>query len=240
MSKTEALRSGVKKWERKERSAEVSCSLQWGSSSRRLLPSAFKAPSFNKWLWHLCFSWEESGDDTEEDTETAQAQNIQEGRQQKKCPPDWVGLRVDADERAGSTSVALRCYIPAQWKHLDWITLQGDQNTNQTTTRTAVDWKWQCWFWLSPALSEALRERIWESNKNWSWSRAANLTRSRVPEAIKQIKKNDTIIILMSYCAYLYWLMFCAGSLKWARVSSPPDLARPKTTRQPRETHSEM
>lgn len=91
--------------------------------------------------------------------------NHSRGQTAKETLAAGVVLKVDTNEHAGNTSVALRCYIPAQRKHLDWITLQGDQNTNQTTTRIPVDWKWQCWFWLSPVVSEALRERIWESNK---------------------------------------------------------------------------
>lgn len=87
MSRNEALRRGVKTWEWKERSAEVRCSLQWGSSSRRLLPSAFKAPSFNKWLWHLRFSWEESGDDTKEDTENGTSMNHSRGQTVKENVP---------------------------------------------------------------------------------------------------------------------------------------------------------
>lgn len=198
MSKNEALRRGLKKWEWKEdRSRSDVASSE--TFTLRLSGSIFQLMTLTsvfllrgKWGWH----WR--------GYRNGSRMKHSRGQTAKAMPPDWVRLRVDTNERAGNTSVALHCYIPAPWKHLDWITLQGDQNTNQTTSRIPVDWKWQCWFWLSPVLSEALRERIWES-KNWSWSRAANLTRSWVPEAIKQIKKNNTIIILMSYCAYLYW-----------------------------------
>lgn len=137
-------------------------------------------PPLSKWLWHLYSYLEKRLNRTKDWLEMKSIKS-----KVKEKSPD------SANENPSPLRLVCRCVwsqimcwqphygiilLQSSTVETSWLNQSPKRPERQSTGNwDPVNWKWQWWFWLSPALPNPVKQRIWETDKNWGWSRTPDL-----------------------------------------------------------------